>query len=65
DGDDSRPWGRYYLLIALFGVAVYGLVTLSGGSVDQTEVVAIGVAWALLVAIALFQYIETERGGRD
>ena len=63
--DDSRRWGRYYLLIALFGAVVYGLVTLSGGSVDQTGVMVIGVAWALLVVIALFQYVESGRGGRD
>ncbi|ELZ46318.1 hypothetical protein C464_10903 [Halorubrum coriense DSM 10284] len=64
-GDESRRWGRYYLLIALFGLLVYGLVTLGGGSVDQTGVILIGVAWVLLVAIALFQYVQTERRGRD
>lgn len=65
DGDESRPWGRYYLLIALFGAAVYGLVAFSGGAADRTGVLVIGVAWLLLVAIALFQYIETRRDGQE
>ncbi|GAA0534913.1 hypothetical protein GCM10008994_07310 [Halorubrum ejinorense] len=62
-GEEPRQWGRYYLLIALFGVVVFGLVTLGDGSVGQTGVIVIGVAWALLVALALYQYVGTERGG--
>jgi DNA-binding transcriptional ArsR family regulator len=62
EDDDTRHWGLYYLLIALFGVVVYGLITVGGGSVGQTGVMAIGVGWVLLAALALFHYVETERG---
>lgn len=62
DDDDTRQWGRYYLLITAFGVVVYGLITVGGGSVGQTGVMVIGVGWVLLAVLALFQYVETRRG---
>lgn len=62
EADDTRPWGRYYLLITLLGVLVYGQITFGGGPLSQTEVALIGVGWVLVAVLAVFHYIETERG---
>ncbi|QWC20226.1 hypothetical protein [Halorubrum sp. 2020YC2] len=66
EGDGGRPWGRYYLLITLAGALAYGLVAVGGGGpLDRTGLVVIGVGWVLLVALAAFHAVETERGDGD
>jgi DNA-binding transcriptional ArsR family regulator len=60
DGDDGRPWGRYYLLIAVAGGLVYGLVAFGGGGpLDRTGLIVIGAGWVLLAALAAFHAVET------
>ncbi|MUW14679.1 hypothetical protein GJ633_08370 [Halorubrum sp. CBA1125] len=61
EADDTRPWGRYYLLLTLLGILVYGLITVGGVPLGRTEVVLIGVGWVSLAVLAVFHYIETER----
>lgn len=61
--DETSPWGRYYLGIALAGALMYGANSVGWLPLDRTGVVALGTGWMLLfVGLAAVHYYETEVG---
>ncbi|MEF8802484.1 MAG: hypothetical protein V5A56_15895 [Halolamina sp.] len=61
DADDTRPWGRYYLLITLLGVLVYGQITVGGSPLTRPELVLLSIGWVLLAVLVVVVYTKTER----